>query len=109
VAEALRNLDSSRFSVRDQATKELEKLGEAAELPLRQVLTEKPPLEVRQRVELLLDRLGGAHQLRQLRSLEVLEQLGNSESRRLLLTLAGGSPQAGLTRNAQAALDRLAQ
>jgi WD40 repeat protein len=109
VAEALRNLDSAQFTVRNDAAKELEHLGEAAEMALRQVLTENPSLEVRQRVEKLLDRIGGAHQLRQARALEVLEQLGNSESRRLLLTLAGGSPQAGLTRYAQAALDRLAQ
>jgi hypothetical protein len=65
MAEALRNLDSSEFAVRSEATKELVKLGEAAELPLRQVLAEKPSLEVRQRVEKLLDRFGGRHQLRQ--------------------------------------------
>jgi RNA polymerase sigma factor (sigma-70 family) len=107
LAQALRNLDSDQFTLRQQATKELEQMGEAAEMSLRQVLAEKPSLEVRQRVAMLLARLEGAEQLRQMRSLEVLEQAGDSESRRLLTALARGAPQARLTREVQAALDRM--
>ncbi|HWY86307.1 MAG TPA: hypothetical protein VNX28_06270 [Gemmataceae bacterium] len=66
----------------------------------------RPPLEVRQLVGHLLDRLG-AGQLRQARVLEVLEQIADSESRRLPTAIAGGSSQAGLTRDAQAVLHRL--
>ena len=109
LAEALRNLDSAQFTARNEATKELEKLGETAELALRQALTEKPSLEMRQRVEKLLDQIGEAHQLRQGRTLEVLEQIGDPASRRLLMALAEGAPLARLTLEAKASLQRLEQ
>jgi hypothetical protein len=107
VADAVRDLDSDRFPVRDQAAKELERLGEVAEPALRRVLLDKPSLEVRRRVQQLLDRLAGMEPLRRSRALEVLEQVDSPESRRLLTALAHGAPQARLTREAQAALDRL--
>jgi hypothetical protein len=52
-------------------------------------------------------RLGVADQWRQSRALEVLEHIGNPESRRVLLALAQGAPHARLTKEAKAALDRL--
>jgi hypothetical protein len=107
LADALRNLDSDRFTVREQAAKELERLGEAAEPALRRVLLDKPSVEVRRRVEGLLNRLEGLDPLRRSRALEVLEQVDSADSRRLLTALAHGAPQARLTREAQAALDRL--
>ena len=37
----------------------------------------------------------------------VLEQIGTTEARQLLETLAKGTPEAALTQDAQAALERL--
>jgi WD domain, G-beta repeat len=107
VAAALRDLDSPEFTVRNEATKELEKLGEAAGPALRQVLAENPSLEMQRRAKQLLDRFEGSHKLRIGRALEILEQIGDSESRLLLTAIAKGAPEAGLTRDAQAALDRM--
>jgi len=107
LTEALRNLDSDRFAVREQATKELESLGQAAEAALRQTLAATPSAEVRRRVAVLLDRVEGVNRLRQSRALEVLESIGDAESRRVLATLAQGTPQAALTQEARVALDRL--
>lgn len=107
LAEALHNLDSDQFTVRDQATKDLESLGEAAESALRQALAGQLSVEVRRRVEQLLDRLEGAAPWHRERALELLEQVGGPGARRVLTALAHGAPQARLTGEAQAALDRL--
>jgi hypothetical protein len=107
IAEALRNLDSDRFTVRNQAAKELEDLGEAVEPALRQALADKPSPEVQRRLGLLLDQLEGANRLRRSRAVEVLEQTGTAEARRLLQTLAEGASEAWLTQEAKAALERL--
>jgi hypothetical protein len=109
LARALRDLDDDRFSVRDRATRELEAFGEAAEPELRQTLSHPPSEEVRQRVRRLLSRLEGSERWRRARALEVLENIGDSESRRLLTVLAQGAPHASLTMQAQAALERLAR
>jgi hypothetical protein len=53
------DLDSSTFTVRDQATKELEKLGREAAPVLREALAGKPSAEARRRIEALLERLPG--------------------------------------------------
>jgi hypothetical protein len=55
-------------------------------------------------------RSGGASPdaLRAPRAMEVLEQAGTAEARKLLETLAHGAPEALLTREAQAVLGRLA-
>jgi hypothetical protein len=49
-----------------------------------------------------------AEQLRVVRAVEALERIGTPEARRLLKTLADGGPGELPTREAQAALDRLA-
>ena len=48
-----------------------------------------------------------AEEVRTIRALELLEQLGTPEARTLLQTLAKGAPNADLTREAKAILDRL--
>jgi hypothetical protein len=107
LAQALRNLDSDQFTVREKGYKELESQGEAAEGALRQALTGKVSLEMRMRVGQLLQRLERPSAWRRSRVLEVLENIGNLDARRLLNVLAQGAPQARLTEEAQAALDRL--
>jgi WD40 repeat protein len=107
----LTDLDARKFALRDRATRELEKLGELAVPALQKVLTGKPPLETRQRVERLLEKLTGTalsvEQLRVVRALEVLEQVGTPEARKVLENLARGAPGALPTREAQTVLRRL--
>ncbi len=109
VARLLADLDSDDFTSRAQATKGLQKLGEAALPALRKALSARPSPELRRRVEELLEQLtgGSSQKLYERRAVEVLEHLGNPEARRLLESLAGGVSEAQLTRDARASLERL--
>jgi RNA polymerase sigma factor (sigma-70 family) len=113
VARLITDLDSDQFIVREQASKELEKLGEAATAACRQALASKPSPELRRRLEMLLAKQEqerwspSPERLRLLRTLEALEVAGTPKARRLLQKLASGAPGAYLTREAQAALARL--
>ena len=107
-------LDSDRFEVRKQAEEELEKLGPLAQPALRRALADRPPLQVQQRIErLLAKQVGGqtpsGDELRGLRAVEALEQIGTPEARQVLEKLARGAEGAGLTREAKAACQRLAR
>src|SRR5262249_4248883 len=95
---------------RRDAEAELEKLGEDAEASLRELLRRPGSLEARLRAERLLKKLDGGPtlgRLRELRALEVLEQAGTPEARRLLAELAKGAEGAWLTGEAEATLKRL--
>jgi RNA polymerase sigma factor (sigma-70 family) len=106
VGKLLADLGSDRFAVRKKATDDLAKLGEAVEGALRKAQEGKPILEVRQRIDRLLEKLQGPDRLRSRRALEVLELLGTPEARSLLESLAKGAPQAWRTQEARAALLR---
>jgi HEAT repeat protein len=111
--QVIAELDSEHFAVRKKASEELEQLGEAAEPALRKLLASRPSLEVRRRAECLLEKLEGTapppDRLRTLRGTAVLEHIGTPEARRLLTELAQGMPEARLTQEARASLQRLAQ
>jgi hypothetical protein len=110
------NLDSRRFPVREAAMKELKSLGITARPILTDVLTNKPTLEVRRRVEALLsqvtipDRLvPPGEPLRRYRAVEVLERMGTREAHSVLESLASGQAHGLTTSQAKAALQRLKQ
>lgn len=112
VAGLLLDLESNAFPVRQKATVELEKLGELAEPALMEALTKGPSLEIKQRLDRLLERLVNgqappADDLRTLRAFEVLEQLGGAEAKEVLQTMAQGAPGSRLTRQAQLTLERM--
>ena len=69
--------------------------------------------ERRRRAELLLIKLAGPltlpDRLREVRAIEVMEQIGSPEARELLQVLAKGAPGAGLTEEAKASLERLSR
>jgi hypothetical protein len=111
LARLTQDLDDDQLAVRRQAAKELPELGDTAEPALRRGLEGTPSLELRRRIEQLLARLAewSPERLRALRAVEVLEQSGTTEARRLLQELARGAPAARLTQEAQAALKRLAK
>jgi hypothetical protein len=105
------DLDSDSFAVRERATAELQRLGGSAEAALHRVLAGRPSPEVRQWAERILQRrehrVISAEELRMLRAVEVLERTGVPEAREVLRALAGGAPEAWVTREAKAALERL--
>jgi WD40 repeat protein len=111
VERLITDLDSDRFEVRDAAARELTQMGEQVEPALRRVLEGKPSPEARRRVEALLTgprRVRSLEGLRGLRAVQALECVGTAEARRVLEGLSRGAPEARLTREAKAALRRLA-
>jgi hypothetical protein len=112
VARWVAELDSDEFARREQVSRELDRLAEAAVPALKEGLAGTPSPEKRRRIEALLDRHGRLERptpegLRQLRALEALERAGTAEARRFLAELAGGAAEARLTQEATASLERL--
>lgn len=105
------DLESDKFTVRQEATTNLVKAGGQALPPLQKILAGQPTIETRLRVEGLIDRLTNGtlstEQLRCVRGVEALERIGTPEARELLRALAAGAAGALPTREAKAALDRL--
>jgi hypothetical protein len=102
-------LDSSRYTVRQQASAELKRLGELALPHLRRALRGTPSLEMRRRLEALTNRpyYYSPDERGALRAVEILEHIGTTEARQALAYLAKGAPEARLTRAARIALLRL--
>jgi RNA polymerase sigma factor (sigma-70 family) len=113
VRRLLGEMDSDELAVREQAHKALEELGDRATGALRQALAKKPSAEVTRRIRALLRRPSApvvpSQVLQAVRAVAVLEDIGSPQARRLLEALAGGEPGARLTREAKAALGRLAR
>jgi hypothetical protein len=107
----VQDLDSPHFPRREEASRWLAEFGEEAEPTLRQALADKPSAEARKRLERILagPRLVPSPEvLRSLRSLQVLEAIGDEPARRVLARLAEGAPASPFTREARAAVSRLA-
>jgi WD40 repeat protein len=109
VSRLLTDLDSEDFHEREAASRQLEALGDRIAGDLEKALAARPSLEVRRRIGRLVAQLGkgpSAEELRSWRAVEVLEQMGSPEAKRLLVLLAAGAADARLTREAKAALAR---
>ena len=114
IVKLIANLDDNRFKVREEATQELQKLGERAVPFLEAAAHEGTSLEVRRRAGLLLK---GRHlddsgltteQARLLRGIRVLEWSATPQARQALERAAGGLLEAaGLTDEARRALQRM--
>jgi WD40 repeat protein len=115
VARLVADLDDDRFRVRERAEAELRTLGEAALPALRKAREGRPPVELRRRIERVLEAVEkerwvpSADRLRELRALEILERADGPEARRVLQKIAEGTPEARLTQEAKASLGRLAK
>jgi RNA polymerase sigma factor (sigma-70 family) len=109
VEQLLVDLDQEAFAVRQQAEGELEKLGASIEPALRKALEGKPSLEVRRRIEKVLEKVAGltGERLRTIRALAAIEHMHTPEARRLLDALAEGDPRAWLTQEAKVIRKRL--
>jgi WD40 repeat protein len=101
-------LGNDRFATRQQASRELEKCGDAARPFLERAQESKLSPEAARRVRQLLAQLSSSAELmRALRAVEVLEHIATPEAHRILQRLAQGQRGATLTEEAAAALHRL--
>jgi hypothetical protein len=111
VKQLLEDLNSDQYTVRQKASAQLEKLADLAGPALREKLESKPSLEMRKRIESLIDKLDGPvtlpDLLRSLRAVELLELIGTPEARQALVLLANGAPGHRMTEAAQGAVMRL--
>jgi WD40 repeat protein len=106
VAAWVRQLDSDDFAERTKASEALARLGPDAEAALRGALAKAGTLEVKQRLDQILQQQEAQH--RHLGyAVEVLEMIGTPPAGRLLTDLANGAGGSRLTRAARAALERL--
>jgi WD40 repeat protein len=107
----LKDLDDDQFTVREDAALALKHHVEIVVSTLRKALDAGPTPEVRRSLTRLIDLAEEGNwapeALRTLRAIEVLEQLGSAEARKVLETLTSGIPEARLTREAKASLERL--
>lgn len=110
IQQLIADLDGG-FDQRQRAAAELAKLGDWAVVPLHRTLAAQPPLEVRRRIERLLDdldpRLPGDHRLLGLHAVDLLESLRSPAARAVLERLADGAPGNLVTREAREALGRM--
>jgi hypothetical protein len=113
VASWIDELDSAKFSQREKAYNELEKLGEGAGRFYREALVRNPSPEVRRQLDRLMEKLKQGKRilspkyLQIERANEVLELAASPDARKLLENLAAGAPEARLTQHAKASLQRL--
>jgi hypothetical protein len=111
IARLIADLGGEEFAAREKASEELARLGDLAEPALRTALAAEPEPEAQRRLRRLLDAAKkgelSPEAARQVRAVEVLELLGSPEARALLTALSQGAPEARLTGEARAALDRL--
>ncbi len=111
LSRLLRDLDSTNFQTRQKTIRELEALGPQVEMVLRETAAKPPNLEMRKRLDGLLQKIDGPlthpETLRAVRAVEILESIGSPAARGLLESLSRGDDAARLTREARAALERL--
>lgn len=113
-ARLIADLDDDKFTTREKASAELEKLGSRAEPALRRTLEGTVSAEVRSRVQRLLERFGPRQEqtppeLVRLRIVEALEANGSREARQVLAELAKEATDTELAREAKASLQRLSR
>jgi RNA polymerase sigma factor (sigma-70 family) len=120
VARLIADLDHESFDRREKASRELEALLPQARPALLNALSGTPSPEARRRIELLLavptPVVRDLQSLRHIRGIQVLEQLAAQgpdaarlDALDLLKKLTAGAPEARLTQEATAAVDRLAK
>jgi WD40 repeat protein len=108
----LAELNDGKFAVREDASRKLDRLGEAAVAGMRSRLEKASP-EARRRIVAFLDKHDTGkltpEQLREIRALEILEQLNTPESRAVMSELAKGAASARLTQSASTSLARMSR
>jgi WD40 repeat protein len=109
------DLGDDDFHVREKASRELERLGPETAPVVQRALQDSPSPEARRRLRKALDKIksskgGDDFQARSVSlALAVLEEIGTPAARRALQELAKGPAGSTVTRDAAAALERLAR
>jgi WD40 repeat protein len=115
VADLIAKLDGDRVADRDEASRELEKLGESAIPAIRKALAGRASAEVRRRLQAILAKQSvetrelSPDVLRTIRSLEILELIGTRQARDVVDDLSGGPRKARVKEEAKASLARLSR
>jgi WD40 repeat protein len=111
IEKLIANLDSDDFNVREEASKNLAKLGCTAEPAMQKELAKTSSAEVKARLRRLLAALPeekfDAITVFAARVTELLERVGTPEAQDLLTELAKGPPSARLTQEAGDSVKRL--
>ena len=111
IEKLIANLDSDDFNLREEASKNLAKLGWAAEPAMQKTLAKTSSAEVKARLQRLLAELPEEKfdpiTVFAARVTELLERIGTSEAQALLTELAKGPPRARLTQEAGDSVKRL--
>jgi WD40 repeat protein len=114
VDQLITDLDSIKFAVREKATIALKKMGRWIEDPLKRALETNPSIEVRRRLELILEQItkeGGISMEQEYwrigRIIGILEQDASPESRKMLKLIAEGAAAAHLREMAQVSIRRM--
>jgi WD40 repeat protein len=109
VARLIANLDSNQFQTREEATAEIERLGDRVCALLRASLAGKLSPEARRRIQQVLTRLSARRpeRIRKCRILEVVESINTSSARKLIRSLAKESGDTWLKEEARQSLARL--
>jgi WD40 repeat protein len=111
VQKLIGQMDDPQYKKREQATSELMKIGERVVPALEKTLASTSSFELQKRLEVLRAKLNGSvyqgDALRAFRAIEVLERIGDTAAKKLLRTLADGSPDAFITSSAKEAVKRL--
>lgn len=98
---------------RAKAAEALKQAGGKAAPALYKALQSVPGVELRREIEGVLEVVGEfpipPEKLRQQRAIAILERIGTPDAEQLLQTLAGAERATDISREAQAALDRLKQ
>jgi len=109
ISGLITDLNSSEYAVRAKASMQLVQLAEIAEPALLQAQKNQPSLELRRRIDQLAKTIvdlrtkPSEERLRELRAVEILEQIETPEARQLLQTLSHGAAGALLTRRPSSA------
>jgi WD40 repeat protein len=100
------DLDSDKFAVRDNASRELSLLGPGVHDHLKRALRTSPSLEVTRRIEALLA-VKSDEGLRRRRAIEIVEAIGTPAAESLLKDWSAANPDSVTAKDANAALGRL--
>jgi RNA polymerase sigma factor (sigma-70 family) len=107
----LKDLDSKQFKVRRKASRELESYGETALAGVKRRLAQVQSLELRHRLEAFLKVVDPARptakRLREMRALQLLEELATPDALALLRDLSHGNSNARRTEEAAKAVERI--
>jgi hypothetical protein len=111
VPQWIDDLGNKSFAIRTKATTALERLGPGAERELRLALTKARDLEMKRRIEGILERIAvaepSAQEIMHCRAVEVVEAITTAAAETLLRRWSDGDPGAVLTGEARQALARL--